>query len=202
MANPDPRVTPTNPSLQQPKPTDLAPLVTEADNREFTMEMVNELRRAVAERNTIRYSEFMEFAPLWQHNARDAIGAQYYDTLCFRLRERISLYHPIRIVSDDDTKVMLTLPSIFMEQDSFNVLGENGPKVIVALHNVCEDRVDAFDHKKKHYAELSKEVFLAIQENLASPKVEATHRIIDLINEGLPHETSAPSFDDGSVEIL
>ena len=112
------------------------------------------------------------------------------------------MYHPLRIIDDEGTKVLLTLPSIFMEQDSFNVLGENGPKIIVALHNVCEERVDAFNHKKKHYAELSKEVYLAIQENLATPKIAATHQLIDKINEGLPNETAAPSFDDGSVEIL
>ena len=83
------------------------------------------LKESIKARNTLTESEFREFLPLFKKDGRSKLGEARYEHLCKVYVNRVSLNHPVYIISDyldeeGKKKVLLTLPPCFTSIPTFN----------------------------------------------------------------------------------
>ena len=162
------------------------------------------LRNATLAKNTITVSEFEHYRPLFMANARERIGSMEYDKLCGDWRIRISIFHPVRIISDDRSEVLLTLPAMFHQTNSVNMLA-GGVDAIAALHNAAHARNDDFNILKERYSNVAAEAFTLAQEIGAAESAAEAEKIMrdfKAAQSGRATNNGGVNFDDGEVEVL
>lgn len=163
------------------------------------------LRNATIAKNTLTVSEFEHYRPLFMANARDRIGSLAYDKLCGDWRIRISIFHPVRIISDDRTEILLTLPALFHQTNPVNILA-GGVDAVAALHNAAHARNDDFNILKERYSHATTEAFTLAQEIGAAESAAEAEKIMrdfKSAQSGQNHSSnSGVNFDDGEIEVL
>jgi len=126
------------------------------------------LDASIATRNTITLSEFKRYELIFKLDGRDILGNDNYDSLCREYFRRVTPYHPVYIVNNDD-EVVLTLPAVFNSVSCVSDVGEAGCNAIVAFTNANE-ATDEFNIKKKTYTEYLSRIFDAAQDPEALQK--------------------------------
>jgi len=199
-----------NPNLdQEDLQCDFDALVENPDT-EYTKEqwqrVLDIVQRATTTKNTITLEEFEEFRPLFLHDARKNLGAREYDSLCCKWRARVSVFHPVKIVDNTRTKLIVELPPIFNRQNSVNAIGDIGPRLVAGLNASLTTLVDDFDIKKKKYFEATCAAYTAAQELIKHENVTNVNRILnnlkDTINPNLSPAEDKLDFGTADVEIL
>lgn len=196
-----------NPDLDKENNADLYDFEKIMTDPEEGRKAMRALRRGTTAKNTITLTEFEEFKELFMHDSRERMGNLEYDELCLQWKSRVSIFHPVKIITDDRSTLLLTLPPIFSRPVPVNVIGSIGPELVMAFHNACSTRIDTFNHKKQRYAELTKKAYTTAQELVRPQNIKETELILEKfrsINNNNPtgSDDEKPDFSQGEVKYL
>lgn len=99
--------------------------------------LVTIMEQAAIAKNTMLVSEFMKYRPLFMKDGAKSLSTAKYIKLCMEYQQRVSLYHPVRVVQKTEKgyTVVLTLPPIFNQLESFNTIGRKAVDAVIYFHN-------------------------------------------------------------------
>lgn len=103
--------------------------------------MEAKFEQATAQRNTLKESEFVKFLPLFRANK---LSPERLHDLMEDYKERVSLFHPIQVISDsvDDhgkSTMIIQLPPMFGQVDAINTLPDSDSLVNAFVNAISED---------------------------------------------------------------
>lgn len=176
------------------------------DSPEEAAKLMQVLHNERIQRNTMMYSDFKKYIPIFQYEGRTRLGPYAYDNLCNDYYTRICPFDPVTIVDDDGETVLMQFPPMFSRTNPVNLSGPNGVDIATAFNN-ANASPDEFDKKKQYYAGLFAQALKAAQNPEQQKKIrelseQLTNDVLNKTRRSSISEThDNPEIEDMEIPI-